>query len=261
MQKIMKKILIGTLMSAVLCGCGSVSEEEPEDTSTAGTKTYTIATETSFKPFAYTDSEGNFVGLDVELLDAIAKDQGFAYELMPMNFDDAVSAAQSGKADALMAGAQITKERKKSGWIFSDGYYTGSQCLAVKRGSDIGGLEDMEGMTVAVKTGTRGAQYGESLKKDYDLKLLYFEDSDTMYASVDEGQADVCVEDTPILRSVIMDGKYDFDILEDTENADADYAMAVFDEKEQDLIDLFNQGLEDIQASGEYDEIIAKYLG
>ena len=36
--------------------------------------------DTTFAPFEFEDSQGNRVGIDVELLEAIAKDQGFEYE-------------------------------------------------------------------------------------------------------------------------------------------------------------------------------------
>ena len=41
----------------------------------------------------------------------------------------------------------------------------------------------------------------------------------------------------------------------------APYGLAIMDEKNQELLDMFNKGLEDIKANGTYDEIIAKYLG
>ena len=45
------------------------------------------------------------------------------------------------------------------------------------------------------------------------------------------------------------------------ESDGAPYGLAIMDEKNQELLDMFNKGLEDIKANGTYDEIIAKYLG
>lgn len=36
---------------------------------------------------------------------------------------------------------------------------------------------------------------------------------------------------------------------------------AIMDEKNQELLDMFNTGLANIKENGKYDEIIAKYLG
>ncbi len=56
------------------------------DADSATDKNGLYATDTVFKPFEYTDDDGNFVGIDVDVLDAIAKDQGFEYELKSLGW-------------------------------------------------------------------------------------------------------------------------------------------------------------------------------
>ena len=296
MKKGLSLLLSGCLMLGMLAGCGSDAASSapaasaapaaseataaPEtvapaaaaseaETSAAETgaatatsdKTWVIATDTVFKPFEYTDDSGNFVGIDVDIVAAIAEDQGFKYELKSLGWDAAIAACQAGQADGMIAGASITDERKESGWMFSDGYYTATQCMAVAENSDIKGFEDLNGKQVAVKTGTQGASYAESLKDEYGFTLNYFEDSPTMYQAVAGGQAVACFEDTPIMAASIKDGGLGLKIVEGSENDGADYGFAIFNSDEQELLDLFNAGLADIKANGKYDEIIAKYLG
>ena len=76
-------------------------------------KKYIIAMDTTFAPFEFEDSQGNRVGIDVELLEAIAKDQGFEYEARAIGFDAALQAVESGQADGILAGCSITEERQK----------------------------------------------------------------------------------------------------------------------------------------------------
>ena len=236
------------------------SEAAAESTDATG-KTWVIATDTVFKPFEYTDESGNFVGIDVDIVAAIAEDQGFQYELKSLGWDAAIAACQAGQADGMIAGASITDERKESGWLFSDGYYTATQCMAVAENSDIAGFEGLKDQQVAVKTGTQGASYAESLKDQYGFNINYFEDSPTMYQAVAGGQAVACFEDTPIMAASIKDGALGLKIVEGSENDGADYGFAVFDSSKQELLDMFNAGLANIKANGKYDEIIAKYLG
>ena len=87
MKKTMKRVLALVLAAlaivAAFAGCsGKANNDANTDTGndTAAAK-YIIATDTVFKPFEYTDAQGNFVGIDVEILAAIAEDQGFEYEL------------------------------------------------------------------------------------------------------------------------------------------------------------------------------------
>ena len=213
------------------------------------------------KPFEFTDESGNFVGIDVDILAAIAEDQGFEYELQSLGWDSAIAACQAGQADGMIAGASITDERKASGWIFSDGYYDATQCMTVAEGSDITGFDGLEGKTVGVKTGTQGATYAESLKDEYKFDITYFEDSPTMYQAVLGGQVVACFEDTPIMKASIKDGGLALTALDATQNDGAPYGFAVFNAEKQELIDLFNAGLKNIRSNGKYDEIVAKYLG
>lgn len=262
MKKFLSLVLAIVMIAsvAVLTGC-SKKAEDPSTADSADAKVWVIATDTVFKPFEYTDANGDFVGIDVDILAAVAEDQGFKYKLNSLGWDASIAACQAGQADGMIAGASITDERKEKGWIFSDGYYQATQCVAVAADSDIDSLDDLSGKQVAVKTGTMGAEYAESIKDKYGFTITYLEDSPTMYQTVQGGQAVACFEDTPIMASSIKDGELKLKIVEGTENEGSPYGLAIFKAENQELLDMFNKGLKNIQANGKYDEIIAKYLG
>lgn len=260
MKKFLSLVLAIVMIASVALLAGCEKKAETDDANT-NEKVWVVATDTVFKPFEYTDAEGNFVGIDVDILAAVAEDQGFKYELNSLGWDASIAACQSGQADAMIAGASITDERKGKGWIFSDGYYNATQCIAVAKGSDIKSMEDLKGKKIAVKTATQGADYAESLKDEYNFEISYLEDSPTMYQTVIGGQADACFEDTPIMASSIKDGDLDLRIVENSENDGSPYGLAIFNADNQEFLDMFNKGLENIRANGKYDEIIAKYLG
>ena len=285
----MKRKVLSVMMAAVLtfamAGCGSSASTAGADTSgaaestqeaesagedaqesessesAASGKVWQVATDTAFKPFEYTDDNGDFVGIDMDILAAVAEDQGFEYEVQVLGWDASIAACQAGQADAMIAGASITEERKESGWIFSDGYYDANQSMAVEASSDITGFDGLSGKSVAVKTGTMSASYAESLSDEYGFTVTYFEDSPTMYQAVVGGQVAGCFDDTPIMASNIKDTGISMKILDGTGNDPAAYGLAVFNADNQDLVDMFNAGLANIKSNGKYDEILAKYLG
>ncbi|MFR1761714.1 transporter substrate-binding domain-containing protein [Frisingicoccus sp.] len=275
MKKPLALLLCSAMVVGALVGCGSKKEETKAAETTAettaetgeskeaagGDKEWIIATDTVFKPFEYTDESGNFVGIDVDILAAIAEDQGFKYELQSLGFDAAAMAVQAGQADAIIAGATIKQERIDSGWIFSEGYYNATQTFVVAVDSDIASYEDLSGKNVAVKQGTAGADFANSLKDEYGFTVTTFEDSPSMYQDVVLGNSAACVEDTPIMASNIKEGGLDLKIPEGMESEGAPYGFAIMDEKNQELLDMFNTGLANIKENGTYDEIIAKYLG
>ena len=261
MKKIAKisALFLAVAMTATcFASCGK-SEDKKDDGKAEG-KTWVIATDTVFKPFEYTDASGNFVGIDVDIVAAIAEDQGFEYKLNSLGWDASIAACQAGQADAMIAGASITEKRKSTGLIFSDGYYTATQCMAVAPDSTIASFENLRGKTVAVKNGTEGKTYAESLKDQYGFEITILEDSPTMYQAVVGGQAAACFEDTPIMKASIKDG-VDLKIVDGSENEGSPYGLAVFSSDKQEILDMFNAGLKNIKANGKYDEIISKYLG
>ena len=245
----MKKLLAVLMVLAMLCAGAALAED------------YAIATDTAFRPFEWTDETGTLVGIDVEILAAIAEDQGFTYTIEPLGWDASIAACQAGQKDGMIAGASITDARKESGWIFSDGYYNATQSMAVAQNSDIAGFDGLNGLTVAVKTGTQSQTYADSLAGTYGFTVMMLESSPDIYQAVISGQAAACFDDTPIMASTIKDSGIDMKIVDGTGNDPAAYGFAIFNEENQPLVDMFNKGLANIKANGKYQEILDKYLG
>ncbi len=281
MKKLMALAVCATMVIGMLTGCGSTAETATDDAvvstegeevsedataedaatdTTASDKKWVIATDTVFKPFEYTNEDGEFVGIDVDILAAIAEDQGFEYDLQSLGWDGAVAAVQSGQADAIIAGATIKQERIDSGWIFSDGYYDATQTFVVAKDSDIKSFDDLAGKNVAVKNGTAGMDFANSLKDQYGFTITVFEDSPTMYNDVLLGNSAACVEDTPIMAASIKEGGLELQIPEGMESEGAPYGFAIMNPDNQELLDMFDAGLANIKENGKYQEILDKYL-
>lgn len=254
-------ILCTALTAAAAAGCGAdISGGGFGQDGESGEKIWVIATDTAFRPFEYTDENNEFTGIDVDLIRAIAEDQGFTYEFQSLGWDAAVAAVRSGQADAIMAGATVSQERIDSGWIFSDGYYEGTQTFVTAEGSGISSYEDLKGQYVAVKNGTEGEAFADSLKDRYGFTTVVYENSPTMYQDVLLGNSAACVEDKPIMQASIRAEGLALVIPEGMESEPASYALAVMDEENREFLDMFNAGLANIKADGTYDEILAKYL-
>ncbi|MCQ2461682.1 MAG: transporter substrate-binding domain-containing protein [Clostridia bacterium] len=255
MKRLVAIVLAVLMMTCLFAACSK------NPANTTDEKVWVVATDTVFRPFEFTDENGEFVGIDMDILAAIAKDQGFKYEVKSLGWDASIAACQAGQADGMIAGASIKQERIDSGWIFSDGYYNATQTLTVAADSDITGWDGLKGKSVAVKTGTASADYADEIKDQYGFTVNYYEDSPTMYQAVLSGTDAGCVEDTPVMKASIIDGNLALKVLDDTANEGMPYGFAIFDANNQELIDMFNKGLANIKASGEYDQILEKYLG
>ncbi|MEV3976904.1 transporter substrate-binding domain-containing protein, partial [Streptomyces sp. NPDC050698] len=147
-------------------------------------RTYTIATDLTFAPFEFENEDGKLVGIDIDLLNAIAEDQGFKVDIKQLGFDAALQAVQAGQADGVIAGMSITDARKQV-FDFSDPYFeSGVQMAVLETDNDVKSYEDLKGKRVAVKNGTEGASFAESIKDQYGFTTVYFADSASMYDEV-----------------------------------------------------------------------------
>ena len=101
----MKKLSIILAFLLIFVACSSKKE-------TSEKKVYKIGTDVIFAPFEF-EKDGKYVGIDIEILDAIAKAEGFEYTLSPMNFNGLIPAISSDQLDGAIAGMTITDERKE----------------------------------------------------------------------------------------------------------------------------------------------------
>ncbi|MFM0898745.1 ABC transporter substrate-binding protein/permease [Streptococcus suis] len=218
---------------------------------------YTIVADSSFAPFEYQDESGNYVGIDMELIKAIAEQQGFTITIQNPGFDAALNAVQAGQADAVIAGMSITDARKEI-FDFSNAYYTSNILLAVKNGSDITSYEDLSGKTVGAKNGTASYTFLEENKDKYGYTLKAFDEASGMYDSLNSGSIDALMDDEAVLLYAIQQGRNFATPIPGEKSGE--YGFAVKKGTNPELIEMFNNGMAALVASGKYDEILNKYF-
>jgi polar amino acid transport system substrate-binding protein len=257
MKKVLSVALILLLAMGMLAGCGGGTDtgsDEPADE----TKVFNIATDTTFAPFEFQNDAGEYVGIDIEILAAIAEDQGFEYELNPLGFSAAVAALESNQTDGVIAGMSITEERQQK-YDFSAPYYDSGVVMAIAADNEeIKSYDDLKGKKVAVKTGTEGATFAESIMEQYEFEVVYFDESPLMYEDVKTGNSVACFEDYPVMGYGITQGN-GLKMVTDMEKGSS-YGFAVLKGKNTELLEMFDAGLKNIIENGKYQEILDKYI-
>lgn len=242
---------------------GNSDSAVPETSTPAGQKAtptkdkYIIASDSSFAPFVFQDDSNQYTGIDMELIKAIAKDQGFTVEVTNPGFDAAINSVQTGQADGIIAGMSVTDARKKT-FDYSDPYYTANSILAVKDSSNIKSYEELKGKTVGVKTGTASQTFLEENKSKYGYSIKTFSDAASMYDSLNTGSVAAVMDDEPVVKYAIKQGKKLKTPIEGTPSGQV--AFAVKKGSNPELIEMFNNGLANLKESGKYQEILDKYL-
>jgi glutamine transport system permease protein len=250
--------LVAVLAVLALFGGAATASAGPAAQSPVAGKTYIIGTDTTFAPFEFQDGSGNLTGIDMDLIRAIAQKQGFTVEIKSLGFDAALQALQSNQVSGVIAGMSITDERRNI-FDFSDPYFdSGVQMAVAKSNTDVTGYEQLRGKTVAVKRGSEGETFADSIKGKYGFTVKPLDQSATMYADVKAGNSVAVFDDYPVLAYGISQNN-GLKTVTDKEQGSS-YGFAVNKGQNSELLAAFNAGLAELKSSGEYQQILDKYL-
>ena len=226
-------------------------------TSAESDKVLTVGTDTNYVPFEFLDPEtGEYVGFDMDLIDAIAKEIGFEYELKPMDYAGITPALQTGNLDIAIAGITITPERAETVDL-SDPYYDAGTAIMVREDSDIQTKEDLKGKVVATKTGTSSYDYVKEM--DEIKEVVPFPNIDQAYMELQKGTADAVVFDLPsLIYYVKTNPQAGMRVLDDLLEGQT-FGIAL--PKGSPLTNEVNMALAKLKEDGTYDEIFNKWFG
>lgn len=240
----MKKILALALclvlaLSFAGCGCETKSD------------VLTVATNAEFPPFEYVEN-GEIVGADVDIANAIAEKLGMELEIVNIDFDAALTGAATGKYDMAVAGITANEDRKKN-MNFSVDYYTASQAIIVTSDSTIATVDDLEGKTVACQEGTTGEQY----LIDNGYAIQSFKTGAEAVTALTTGKVDAVVIDNAVAKALSEKQNGKTVVLDEALTQEA-YAIAM-KKGNDELTEKINNALKELEAEGKLAEIFEKY--
>ncbi len=264
MKKILNFLLVGILILGLVAVSGCTDSAQGSDTSDETVEevpTYIVGTEPYFPPFEYADENNSneIIGFDVDLINAIAEDQGFEIEWKDLEFDALIPALQSGQIDIIVSGMTITEEREES-VDFSDPYINAGLALAVAADNEeIQGVDDLEGKVAVVQQGSTGAAKADEFKEEGLIdEVIYLAHVSDIVLSIQNGRADFMINDLPVTKSYISQNPGVIKIVDDQLQSES-YGFAV-KSGNTELLEKLNAGLENVKADGTYDEIMEKYF-
>jgi len=157
--------------------------------------------------FGYLDDNGNNIGFDIELCRAVAAavlGDANAVEIVPLTAADRGPSIQTGEVDLLARNVTWNTKRDAEWGNFTVTMFYDGQTFIVPADSDIQTLEDMDGATVCVTTGTTTERNLASAFNDAGLsyEAVTFEDTASVYSAYDEGRCDVATSDASQLAAI-----------------------------------------------------------
>lgn len=222
------------------------------------TPSVNVATDPSFVPFEMMDEDtGEMVGFDIDIINEVADRAGFEVDLTTMDFSGIIPAVQTGNQEIAIAGITITEERAEI-VDFSDPYYDSGLQIIVRADSDVEDIDDLEGMSIATKTGSTSYDYLEDKFGD-DADVTPYPGTSDMYMALLGRNVDAAFYDAPNVayfsqtrgegRTKVVGPLYE----------GQQYGI-VFNQGSE-WVEPTNEALAEMREDGTYDEIYAKWFG
>jgi len=250
--------LSAAMLMLVGCNSGSAPAESAEaDTASEAPLDLKIATESSFKPFSYTDAEGNLIGYEIELVNALCEEMNAKCEVISQDWDGLIPGLNAQKFDAAIAGMSITPERKEV-VDFSDPYFHSGIILIGKKGDDIS-VDELADQPIASQRSTVSSQYLQNEHDDADIKL--YDTQDNAYLDLTSGRVRALMSDKVVgVDWLKTEAGQEYEIKGDEISTDDD-AMGIAFRKGDPLVAKFNTALAELKDNGTYDQITGSYFG
>ncbi|NEP16701.1 MAG: amino acid ABC transporter substrate-binding protein [Leptolyngbya sp. SIO4C1] len=151
--------------------------------------------------FSYVDESGEYSGLDVDVCKAVAAalfDDPEAVEYRRLDSTERFEALKGGEVDMLSRNTTWTISRDTSvGMEFAPTTFYDGQGMLVRQDSGITSLEDFEGRSVCVETGTTTELNLTDQMRQLGVSFepVVFQDADAAYAAYEEGRCEGMTSD------------------------------------------------------------------
>ncbi|MBF0226140.1 MAG: basic amino acid ABC transporter substrate-binding protein [Desulfobacterales bacterium] len=226
----------------------------------AGAVTITFATDSTWPPMEFVDSNQEIVGYSIDYMKAAGKEAGFTPVFKSVAWDGIFAGLATGKYDAICSSVSITDERKKA-MDFSVPYFKVRQALIVSKDSTAKSLDDMKGKKVGSQISTTGTfavkKIEAIISKTYDEVGLAVED---LY----NGRIEGVVCDDPVAAQYVMaNEKYKeaLKIAVIVETGDVEYYGIAIKKGNTKVLNLINKGINAVKAKGIDVELQKKWIG
>lgn len=247
----MKRFLAFSMALAI---AGSLALAQAPD---LGGRTLIVGSDTTYPPFETVDQNGQIVGFDIDVVNAICERVNCVAKFQTTAWDGIFAALANGEFDMIASGITITEERGKV-VEFTVPYHEVNQAVAVRTADGHLTLADFTDgkLILGAQTGTTNAILAEELVgrdrlriyDDFNAAILALINKDVDGVMIDDTSADAFVQEyagqiVAAIRNVESGEKLGF-------------AVQIGDE----LVDALNAGIEMIRADGTLAALAEKWF-
>ena len=234
----MKKLLIGLVGAAMICGCGE------KDNSLK------MITEATFPPYEFLRGQ-EIAGIAVETCRAVAKKLNRPFKAETVHFASVIPAVISGKADVGAAGITVTEDRKKN-VDFSIPYVKTGIVVIYKKSNPFKDKDQLKGKKIGVQGGTTSETFVlEQLKQEPERSKSPAE----AVAALKSGRVEFVIADIDPAKNCV---KGEADLALSDFITSEEYAVAIR-KGQPELLKAIDETIAELKASGQLDQWIRQF--
>ncbi|WP_461211022.1 transporter substrate-binding domain-containing protein [Desulfocurvus sp. DL9XJH121] len=258
----MKLWKIAAAACAVVMVMATVAMAGPAYDNVMKTKVLRAGIMTDSIPGAFYNAKNEWVGMDVDVAEEIAKRMGCTLERVAVNNKTRIAFVQQGRIDISVANMTHKRERDKS-IDFSITYFFDGQKLLAKKG-EYKVAKDFVGKKIATMQGTTSEINIKNLLKDlgdpdFEKNVISFQKESECYQALKMGRVAAWSTDSTILLGYAAKDPGKFELVGDF-ISDEPYGIGL-PEDDSKLRDAVNFALQDMWKDGAYMKIYNKWYG
>jgi len=214
-----------------------------------------VGSDATYAPMEYIDDSGEIVGIDIDIIDAIAEELGIELEVKNIGWEPLFPALKNGEIDFAVSSITITEERQKE-FDFTEPYYEAKQVILVPEDSDISGLADLEDKRVTVQINTTGHIAMQEFVGETNPNIVA---SETMPIAIQEmlnGNAEASVGDNSTVNEYLKnnpDAKVK--VIEDDDSFEKEFYGLMVQKGNVEVLELLDEGIKAVKENGKLKEI------
>ena len=217
-----------------------------------------LGLDASFPPMGFTDENNEIIGFDIDVAQEVCNRMGVELVKQPINWDTKEEDLKVGKIDCIWNGMSINPARAEA-MNLSDPYMKNEMIFVVPADSEIKSMDDLEGKTVGVQTGSTAQEILEAWDKFDTITESPLEENVTALSQMELGFSDAVFLDSVVANYFITSNNKDYVILDGNLEAE-EYAVG-FRKEDQALRDEVQKTLSEMKADGALGEISTKWFG
>jgi polar amino acid transport system substrate-binding protein len=216
-----------------------------------------VASSATYAPFAFENKDKQIVGFDIDIITAIAKQQGLKIKIVNTPWSGIFAALNNGDVDLVISGVTINDKRKQS-YDFSPPYFIAHQLIAVPKSSTVTTLKSLAGKKIAVVNASTADDVASREFGKTNANIRRFESTPLIISELAGGGVDAAIGDNGVIAYRVSQNP-ELKTVEDPSFPEEGFGIVV-KKGDKAMQDKLTAGLAAIRADGSYGQIYKKWF-